>query len=103
MAAKNIMCAKLKQELPGLDESTPEGDQALKMALLVGGREMRDRVREHISAKAWSMWKDHMVMIFNEYRLDPMSDESNKVLKRHMEPFFFGEEQKIDNYVPPPR
>ena len=42
-----------------------------------------------------------MVMVINEYRLDPMAPESNKVLKMHMEAFFFGDQKPIDNYVAP--
>lgn len=101
MAASMVNCAKLKQELPGIDPDTPEGNRALKMCLMIGGPDLRKRVAESVSAKAWAMWKDHMVMIFNEYRLDPMSDQANQVLKTHLEAFFFGQEQQIPNYVPP--
>lgn len=101
MAAPTVHCAKLNQDLPGIDPATPEGDQALKMVLLIAGRDMQKRVRENISAKAWEQWRDHMVMIFNEYRLDPTSDQASKVLAMHMEPFFFGDAKAIDNYVPP--
>ncbi len=101
MAAKTVKCAKLKQELPGLDPDTPEGDRALKMVLLIGGPELRQRVQGSVSAKAWAMWTDHMLMVVNEYQLDPTSDEANKVLKPHMEAFFFGEQASIPGYVPP--
>lgn len=100
MAAQTVQCAKLNQELPGIDESTGEGQQALKMAAMIGGSEMRQRVLASVSAKAWSMWKDHMIMIFNEYRLDPTSDEAAGVLRAHMEAFFFGQQADIPNYVP---
>jgi Fe-S cluster biosynthesis and repair protein YggX len=101
MAAKTVNCAKLKQDLPGLDPDTPEGDRALKMALLIGGPELRQRVQDSVSAKAWEMWIDHMLMVVNEYRLDPTSDEANKVLKPHMEAFFFSRQAQIPGYVPP--
>ena len=101
MAAKLVKCAKLGAELPGLDESTPDGSQALRMVLLIGGPALQQRVREHISAQAWEMWKGQMLMIMNEYRLDPASDQANEILKTYMEAFFFGEEPKIPNYVPP--
>ena len=52
-------------------------DRRLKIALLLGGPELRDRVREHISAEAWGQWRGHMRMVINEYRLDPTSDEAN--------------------------
>ena len=101
MAAAMVQCAKFKQELPAIDPTTPEGDQALKIALLIGGREMQNRIRQNVSAKAWEMWRDHMRMIINEYRLDPTSDQANTVIRPHMEAFFFGDEKAIDNYVPP--
>ena len=101
MAAKTVRCAKLGRELPGIDESTPVGSQALRMCLLFGGAELRRRVHEHVSAQAWDMWADHMRMVINEYRLDPSSNQANEILRRHMEDFFFGQEQAIPNYVPP--
>jgi Fe-S cluster biosynthesis and repair protein YggX len=101
MGERMVQCVKLGQELPGLDESTPEGSQALKMALLLGGPQMRDVVRDRVSAKAWAMWKDMMMMVINEYRLDPTSDASNEVLRKHMESFLFGEGEEIPGYSPP--
>jgi Fe-S cluster biosynthesis and repair protein YggX len=101
MAAKTVKCAKLGEELPGIDEATPAGRQALKMCLLIGGPELRQRVLENVSARAWEMWTDQMRMIINEYHLDPTSDASNTVLGRFMEEFFFGRPEEIPNYVPP--
>jgi Fe-S cluster biosynthesis and repair protein YggX len=103
MAAPTVKCAKLGQDLPGLDPATPAGERALKVALLIGGPEMRDKIQQRVSARAWEMWTDHMRMVMNEFRLDPMSDEANRILKRYMEEFFFGTEAAIPNYVPPDR
>ncbi len=103
MASKTVMCAKLKQELPAIDPDTPQGDRALRMALLIGGPELRDRILKSVSAPAWEMWTDHMRMVINEYHLDPTSDAANAVLKPHMEAFFFGEESQLPGYVPPGR
>ena len=101
MAAKTVHCAKLNQDLPGLDEATPDGRNALKYVYMIGGPELMQRVRDSVSAQAWKQWTDYQVMVVNEYRLDPMSDQSNQVLRKYMEAFFFGQEQAIDNYVPP--
>ena len=101
MAERTVQCAKLGRELPGLDETTPEGGQALRMAQLLGGPEMRLRVRDTVSAEAWGMWRDHMRMVINEYRLDPTSDESNAILRKYMEDFLFGPGSQVRNYVPP--
>jgi Fe-S cluster biosynthesis and repair protein YggX len=99
--AKTVQCATLKKELPGIDPQTPDGKQALKMVTLIGGPEFAQRVEQSVSAQAFEMWKEQMLMIMNEFRLDPTSDESNRVLKPYMEAFFFGEQQQIPNYVPP--
>lgn len=101
MPTKTVHCAKLRQELPAIDPESTEGSQALRTALVIGGPTMRDRVAAQVSQKAWEMWKDHMIMVFNEYRLDPMSDEANRILAHYMEAFFFGEGMEIPNYVPP--
>ena len=101
MPEQTVHCAKLGRDLPGLDETTSDGRAALKLALLIGGRETQQRIREHISADAWKLWKDHMLMVINEYRLDATSDESNAVLKEHMEAFLFGAGKDVPGYVPP--
>ena len=101
MATRIVHCAKLGQDLPGLDEATPEGRSALKLALLLGGPAMRQRVQEQVSAEAWRMWKDHMLMVVNEYGLDATSDEANAVLAEQMEAFLFGEAPGVPGYVPP--
>jgi Fe-S cluster biosynthesis and repair protein YggX len=100
MAARMVNCAKLGRELPGIDESTPEGSQALRMCLLLGGPALRDRVRDQISAEGWREWKDHMMRVVNEFRLDATSDGSNEILRAQMEDFFFGAGAYVPNYVP---
>lgn len=99
--SKTVMCVKLQKELPGIDDSTPDGQQALKMALLFGGPALKDRVEEGVSLEAWGLWKDHMLMVMNEFRLDPTSDDSNSVLAEQMEQFFFGDATQVPGYVPP--
>ncbi len=104
MAQRMVKCVKLGRELPGLDESTPQGSQALKMAGLLGGPELRRRISESISAEAWELWTDRMRMVINEYHLDPTSDDSNAVLREQMEAFLFAQTEKGDkfNIDPPP-
>ena len=101
MAERMVQCAKLGRELPGIDDTTPDGRQALRMALLLGGAALRDRIRDNISAEAWGMWRDYMRMVINEYRLDPTSDESNAVLRDALEQFFFGQTGPVRNWTPP--
>lgn len=101
MPAPTVQCAKLNQPLPGLDPDSPDGRQARKLSMLFGGDELADRVLAGVSAKAWEMWKGHMLMVMNEFRLDPTSSEANKILAQQMEQFFFGESPEIPNFVPP--
>jgi Fe-S cluster biosynthesis and repair protein YggX len=101
MAARTVKCAKLGRELPAIDENTPDGENTLKYCKMIGGPRFAQRVRDSISMEAWKQWLDHQVMVVNEYRLDPMSDEATPILHKHMEAFFFSDEVAIDNYVPP--
>lgn len=100
MSQRVVKCVKLGRELPGIDESTPEGRKALKMALLLGGPEARQRVYDSVSMEAWNMWKDHMIMVMNEFRLDATSEASNAILNEHMQAFFFGTARQIPGYKP---
>ena len=100
MAARTITCAKLKDSRLGIDPDSPDGRRAIKTALLIGGPEMQRRVKEEISADAWGLWTDRMRMILNEYGLDPTTDEATEVLRRHMEAFFFGDEEEVPGYRP---
>ena len=101
MATKTVKCAKLNEELPGIDAESDEGDRALRMALLIGGPELKQRIGEQVSMRAWELWADYMRMVMNEYRLDPTSDQANEVLRPHMEAFFFGSADDLPGYTPP--
>jgi Fe-S cluster biosynthesis and repair protein YggX len=101
MAARIVQCAKLGRELPGLDEDTPTGARALRMAVLFGGPALKQRVHEQVSAEAWQLWLDRMLLVVNEFRLDPTADASNPVLREHLEAFLFGGGKHVPNYRPP--
>ncbi len=42
-----------------------------------------------------------MLMVINEFQVDPTSDESNALLGRAMNDFFFGKTTSVPGYVPP--
>ena len=91
MPERIVHCAKLGKDLPGLDE-TPF-DQPL-------GQRIYDNVSKH----AWDMWKEHLKMIINEFRLNPATMEAQEMILKQMEAYFFGEGgDKPPDYVPPPR
>jgi len=100
MAAKMVLCAKLGQELPGIDADSPDGSRRLRMVKLIAPQ-LAERVANAISKQAMDLWDQHMLMVMNEYRLDPTSDAANKILAEHMEAFLFGESAEIPNYTPP--
>ena len=97
---ETIRCVKLGQELPALNLEDADQARQYKMILLIAGPEFAERVKREVSAQAVAQWNDHMLMVMNEYRLDPTSEESNQVLAQHMEPFFFGEQKNIPGFVP---
>jgi Fe-S cluster biosynthesis and repair protein YggX len=83
-----VHCAKLGQDLPGLNEQPWPG-------------ELGQRVYENVSARAWKMWEDRMKMILNEYRLMPWQKEAQDLMARTMEEFFFGEKTAVPpGYTP---
>lgn len=80
--ARTVFCAKLQQELPGLDETPWPG-------------ELGKRIYDNVSAQAWKMWEDRMKMILNEYRLMPWQREAQQLMARQMEDFFFGQNDAL--------
>ena len=87
-SARTVFCAKLKQHLPGLDAPPWPGP-------------LGQRVFEHVSQEAWTMWEERMKMILNEYRLLPFQKEAQALVARQMEEFFFGNSQGLpEGYVP---
>ena len=87
--ARTVKCVKFQKDLPGLAEPPWPGD-------------IGQRVFENVSADAWELWKEHLKMVLNEYRLQPWQPEAQEIIEKQMEAFFFGEgaEQPPD-YVPP--
>lgn len=89
MAERMVKCVKLGEELPGLDEPPYQG-------------ELGQKIFENVSKKAWEMWKQHLIMIINEYQLNPASMEAWQIISTEAERFFFGEGAKPpEGYVPP--
>ena len=89
MAEHKVFCAKLKKELPGLDE--PPFDT-----------ELGKRVYENVSRDAWHSWMEFCKMLLNEYRLNPARKEDQEVIVKQMEQYFFGEGSALPTqYVPP--
>ncbi len=89
MAVRMIKCMKFQKELPGLEEvpfNTPLGQ----------------RIYENVSQEAWNLWKEHLKMIINEYRLNLADPQAQEMVAQQMEEYFFGEGAALPpGYVPP--
>lgn len=84
-----VKCVKLGRELPGLDRPPWKG-------------ELGKRIYENVSKEAWAMWVNHSKMLLNEYRLNPLDPNAQKIMEEQMELFFFGEGAKVpEGYVAP--
>ena len=77
-----VVCAKLKETLPGLPYK-PFQDTAES--------NLGQRIYDNISAQAWSQWIEHSKKLVNEYRLDLTLKKSHDVLKEQCEAFLFGD------------
>ena len=89
LGARIVHCVKFGKDMPGLDRVPWKGDLGKK-------------VDESVSKDAWKMWIEHSKMLMNEYRLNPLDPQSQKIMEEQMEQFFFGEGAKLPaEYVAP--
>jgi Fe-S cluster biosynthesis and repair protein YggX len=87
--ARVVHCVKFDKDMPGLERIPWKG-------------ELGKRVYESVSQEAWKMWIEHSKMLMNEYRLNPLDPQSQKIMEEQMEQFFFGEGAKLpEGYVAP--
>ena len=85
-----VFCVKFQREMPGLDESPFDNHP------------LGQRIYENVSKEAWKMWLEQMKMIMNEYRLNPIDPNSQKIMGEQLEEFFFGAGAKLpEGYVAP--
>ncbi len=77
-AGRKVFCVKLQQEMPGLSEIPFEGHP------------LGQKIYESISKEAWKMWLEHLKMIMNEYRLNLGTLESQELVIKQMDEYFFG-------------
>ena len=86
--ARMVMCAKLGQELPGLEKTPFPGP-------------LGERIYENVSAEAYDQWKSQLTNIINHYGLNPADAETRQMLRQEMEAFFFGQESmETENLSP---
>jgi Fe-S cluster biosynthesis and repair protein YggX len=86
-----VKCVKFQKELPGLDKAPFNNP-------------LGQRIYENVSKDAWDLWKEHLKMIINEYRLNLADPEAQSMVAQQMEDYFFGEGAALPpGYVPPRR
>ena len=89
MGQRMVQCVKLQRELPGLDE--PPFDN-----------EFGRRIYDNVSKEAWTMWVEHLKMMVNEYRLNLVEREAQRMVRQYMEEFLFGKGVEMPpDYKPP--
>lgn len=89
-SGRQVFCVKFQREMPGLDE--PPFDN----------HPLGQRIYENVSKEAWKMWLEHSKMLINEYRLDLLSEQGQRVWMTELEKFFFGEGSQLPaDYVAP--
>lgn len=75
MSQRMVNCSKLGREAPGL-------------AAPPFGGELGQLIYDRVSAEAWAMWKDDlMIKVINEYRLDMTNPEHYNALIEQMKAF----------------
>lgn len=89
--AHMVKCVKFQKEMPGLDEQPFDNDLGKK-------------IYDNVSHEAWELWKEHLKMIINEYRLNLADRQAQEMVAKQMEDYFFGEGAALPpGYVPPRR
>ncbi|MCL1068240.1 oxidative damage protection protein [Shewanella olleyana] len=87
--ARNVNCAYLNKEAPGLDFQLYPG-------------EVGKRIFDSISKEAWGLWQKKQTMLINENKLNMMNVDDRKFLEEQMVNFLFeGKDVEIEGYVPP--
>jgi Fe-S cluster biosynthesis and repair protein YggX len=71
-----VQCAKLGRELPGLESPPFPG-------------EIGEKIYNNISQEAWTMWKDHQVLLINHNGLMMADPRARKFLREEMMAFLF--------------
>jgi Fe-S cluster biosynthesis and repair protein YggX len=84
-----VQCVKLGREAEGLDKAPFKGP-------------LGERVLANVSKEAWRGWLEHSKILINEYRLDLISPQGQKIWMDQLEKYFFGEGSALpDEFVAP--
>ncbi|MDR9498289.1 MAG: oxidative damage protection protein [Hydrogenovibrio sp.] len=78
--SRTVQCAKLGEELEGLDFPPFPG-------------ELGQKIYEQVSKEAWKQWLSHQTILINEYRLSSLDPKAQAFLREEMQKFLFGDEE----------
>lgn len=57
--------------------------------------ELGQKIYDEVSAEAWRLWLEHSKMIVNEFRLDLMSEQGQRLWMTELEKYFWGEGSQL--------
>lgn len=77
--SRMVKCAKMGEELEGLDFAPFPG-------------ELGQKVFENVSKEAWKQWLAQQTILINEYRLSSLDPKAQSFLKDEMQKFLFSGE-----------
>lgn len=87
--SRTVHCAKLHQDLEGLDRAPFPG-------------ELGQKIFDSISKQAWQMWMQQQTMLINEHRLSVIEPDARAFLEQKMNAFLFEDDAAMpEGYVPP--
>ncbi len=77
----SVFCQKKKAMLTGFAEPPYPGP-------------LGARIQAEISVEAWGDWMARQILLFNEYRLNPLDPETVQFLEKEMTTFLFTEDSE---------
>jgi Fe-S cluster biosynthesis and repair protein YggX len=75
---RTVQCVKLGREAEGLEKPPFKG-------------ELGQKVFDTVSKEGWRQWLEHSKMLINEYRLDLVSEQGQRIWMTELEKYFYGE------------
>jgi Fe-S cluster biosynthesis and repair protein YggX len=86
-----VKCVKFGKDMEGLEKPPLPGP-------------LGQKIYENVSKEAWQMWKNQMIMLINEYRLNMADPKAGAFLDQQTEAFFFGPGAALPpDYTAPPK
>jgi Fe-S cluster biosynthesis and repair protein YggX len=83
-----VECVKFGKSKLGMTKAPIKGD-------------LGQKVYDGVSQEAWRMWLEHSKMLINEYRLDLISEQGQRVWMDELEKYFWGEGSQLPpDFVP---